>query len=90
MKGRPALAGIRLKTESCKAAIDTVALRLIGDTASRNDVRLHCTPTARLASPHSTRCDFAKCGCTVPANTGCPPSSHFFIVIWFEKLLWRN
>ena len=36
MKGRPASTGFRFKTESCKAAIDTLALRLIGDAASRN------------------------------------------------------
>ena len=38
--------------------------------------------------PSRPMCDFAKCGCTVPAATRCPPSSHYFsIVIWFEKLL---
>ncbi len=50
---------------------------------------VHCTPAARLAA-RLLRCDFAKCGCTVPASQ--PQwhvlrSTHFFIVIWFEKNL---
>ena len=47
-----------MKTESCKAAIDTVALRLIGDTASRNGCPTPRTPTApqpRLAAQHPLR-----------------------------------
>ena len=36
--------------------------------------------------PSRPMCDFAKCGCTVPAATRCPPSSHFFIVIWFHLI----
>ena len=69
MKGRPASTGFRFKTESCKAAIDTVALRLIGDTASRNGCP---TPLHAYHTPRCTSCTaaiFAKCGCTVPAAT---------------------
>ena len=36
--------------------------------------------------PSRPMCDFAKCGCTVPAATRCPPSSHFSIVIWFHLI----
>ena len=38
-------------------------------------------PTCICLQPSRPMCDFAKCGCTVPAATRCPPSSHFFIVI---------
>ena len=55
MKGRPASTGFRFKTESCKAAIDTVALRLIGDAASRNGCP---TPLHAYHTPAS---------CTAPA-----------------------
>jgi hypothetical protein len=48
-------------------------------------------PTADAATciclqPSRTMCDFAKCGCTVPAATRCPPLAHFFIVIWFHLI----
>jgi hypothetical protein len=57
MKGRPASTGVRLKTESCEAAIETVALRLIGDAASRNGcpTPLHAYRTPRLAAQHPLR-----------------------------------
>ena len=57
MKGRPALAGFQFKTESCKADIDTLALRLIGDAASRNGcpTPLHAYRTPRLAAQHPLR-----------------------------------
>ena len=42
-----------------------------------------CIYACRL-QPSRPMCDFAKCGRTVPANTRCPPLSHFFIVIWFH------
>ena len=45
------------------------------------DGRLHAS-----LQPSRPICDFAKCGCTVPANSRCPPSSHFFIVIWFHLI----
>jgi len=44
-----------------------------------------CIYACRL-QPSRPMCDFAKCGCTVPAATRCPPSSHFFIVIWFHLI----
>ena len=57
-------------------------------------VRLHCTPRSfyhtslhRLHTP--LRFSLSAAARCLPPHR-CAHSSHFFIVIWFEKLLWRN
>jgi hypothetical protein len=50
------------KTESCKAAIDIVALRLIGNAASRHGCA-DCTSRLPHVSLHTAAIIFAKCGC---------------------------
>ena len=66
MKGQPS-AGFQLKTESCKAATDTVALRTKGNTADANVVQTPLQLHTSAISPSAAALQQTP-ACTLPAT----------------------